>query len=57
MAAGEVVMYGAGVAWLGVCLRAGPAEAIALGLTLFLAGDVIKAAIAAMLLPGGWKRT
>ncbi len=29
--------------------------AFALGLTPFLAGDAIKAAIAAMLLPGAWK--
>jgi biotin transport system substrate-specific component len=31
------------------------AKAIALGLTPFLAGDAIKAAIAAVLLPGAWK--
>lgn len=55
MAAGEVVMYGIGVIWLGVDLHVGPGKAIALGLTPFLAGDAIKAALAAMLLPGAWK--
>lgn len=55
MALGEVVMYGVGVVWLGVYLHVGPGKAIALGLTPFLAGDAIKAAIAAVLLPGAWK--
>jgi biotin transport system substrate-specific component len=55
MVAGEIVMYGIGVVWLGVDLHVGPGKAIALGLTPFLAGDAIKAAIAAMLLPGAWK--
>jgi len=57
MVAGEIVMYGAGVAWLAVYLHVGPAEAISLGLTPFLAGDAIKAAIAALLLPAAWKLT
>ena len=55
MVAGEIIMYGFGVIWLGVDLHVGPGKAIALGLTPFLAGDAIKAAIAAMLLPGAWK--
>jgi biotin transport system substrate-specific component len=55
MVAGEIVMYGIGVIWLGVDLHVGPSRAIALGLTPFLAGDAIKAGIAAMLLPGAWK--
>ena len=55
MVAGEIVMYGAGVLWLGVYLHIGLAKAIALGLTPFLAGDAIKAAIAAVLLPGAWR--
>lgn len=54
MVAGEIVMYGIGVAWLGVDLHVGPGKAIALGLTPFLAGDAIKAGAAAMLLPGAW---
>ncbi len=55
MVAGEAVMYAAGVAWLGAYLHVGPARAIALGLTPFLAGDAIKAAVAAVALPGAWK--
>jgi biotin transport system substrate-specific component len=55
MVAGEIVMYGVGVTWLGLYLHVGPGKAIALGLTPFLAGDAIKAAIAATLLPGAWK--
>ncbi len=54
MVAGEIVMYGAGVLWLGAYLHVGLAKSIALGLTPFLAGDAIKAAIAAVLLPGAW---
>jgi biotin transport system substrate-specific component len=55
MVAGEVVMYAIGIVWLGMSLRVGPTSAIALGLTPFLAGDAIKAGIAAVLLPGAWK--
>ena len=55
MLAGEIVMYTVGVIWLAVSLHVGPAKAISLGLTPFLAGDAIKAAIAAALLPGAWK--
>ena len=55
MVAGEVVMFAVGVIWLAVDLHVSPAKAIALGLTPFLAGDAIKAAIAALLLPGAWR--
>ena len=55
MAAGEVVMYGVGVLWLAFDLHVSASEAIALGLTPFLVGDAIKAALAALLLPGAWK--
>lgn len=55
MVAGEVVMYGVGVAWLAVSLHVGAGRAIALGLTPFLVGDAIKAAIAAAALPAAWK--
>lgn len=57
MVAGEIVMYGIGITWLAVDLHVGPGKAIALGLTPFLAGDAIKAAFAAILLPGAWKLT
>lgn len=55
MIAGEVAMYAIGVAWLGLSLHVGASKAISLGLTPFLVGDAIKAAVAAMLLPGAWK--
>jgi biotin transport system substrate-specific component len=55
MFAGEVVMYAVGVTWLGFSLHVGAGKAIALGLTPFIWGDVIKAAIAALLLPSAWK--
>jgi len=55
MVAGEVVMYSAGVIWLGISLHVGPTRAVALGLTPFLAGDAVKAGIAAALLPGAWR--
>jgi biotin transport system substrate-specific component len=54
MAAGEVVMYGVGVTWLALDLHVGASQAIALGLTPFLVGDAIKAALAALLLPAAW---
>ena len=57
MVAGEVVMYAVGVIWLGISLHVGPTRAVALGLTPFLAGDAVKAVIAAALLPGAWKLT
>jgi biotin transport system substrate-specific component len=55
MVVGEVLLYGVGVTWLALSLHARPSEAISLGLTPFLAGDAIKAALAALALPGAWK--
>jgi biotin transport system substrate-specific component len=55
MVAGEVVMYAVGVTWLAFSLHVGPGKAISLGLTPFLIGDAIKAALAAGLLPATWR--
>jgi biotin transport system substrate-specific component len=55
MIAGEVVMYGVGVTWLALYLHVSASTAISLGLTPFLAGDAIKAALAALLLPAAWQ--
>ena len=55
MVAGEVAMYAVGVIWLGSDLHVGAAKAISLGLTPFLAGDAVKAGLAALLLPSAWK--
>jgi biotin transport system substrate-specific component len=54
MLAGEVLIYAAGVTWLAVDLHLSASTAISEGLTPFLAGDAIKAAIAAGLLPAAW---
>jgi len=55
MVVGEVLMYGVGVTWLAFDLHVGAGKAIALGLTPFLAGDAVKAGLAALLLPTAWK--
>lgn len=55
MVVGEVVMYGAGVTWLALYLHVGAGKAISLGLTPFLAGDAVKAGLAALLLPTAWR--
>ena len=55
MVVGEVAMYSIGVGWLAVYLHVSVSEAISLGLTPFLAGDAIKAGLAALLLPAAWK--
>lgn len=55
MVAGELVMYAIGVLWLAASLHVGIGEAITLGFTPFVAGDAIKAALAAGLLPAAWK--
>ncbi|MBO0714589.1 MAG: biotin transporter BioY [Acidimicrobiales bacterium] len=57
MLVGEVLIYAVGLTWLSLSLHAGPAKTISLGLTPFLAGDAIKAGIAAGLLPLAWRLT
>lgn len=54
MIAAEVVIYAFGLTWLAIDLHLGASATIADGLTPFLAGDAIKAAIAAGLLPAAW---
>ena len=55
MVAGEIVLFVTGVTWLAVSLHVGAAKAIALGFTPFVVGEVVKTALAALLLPGAWK--
>lgn len=55
MALGSALIYTVGVPWLAVSLNVGATEAIALGLTPFLLGDALKAALAAGVLPGVWR--
>ena len=54
MLAAEVVIYAFGLTWLAIDLHLGASATIADGLTPFLAGDAIKAALAAGLLPAAW---
>jgi biotin transport system substrate-specific component len=56
MIAAEVVIYAFGLTWLAIDLHLGASATIADGLTPFLAGDAVKAAIAAGLLPAAWWR-
>lgn len=55
MLAAEVVIYLFGVTWLAVDMHLSAGPAMHYGLTPFLVGDAIKAAIAAGLLPAAWK--
>ena len=53
-AAGTLVIYLFGVAWLAIVLG-GITKAIVAGLLPFLIGDVIKLILAALALPAAWK--
>ncbi len=55
MLIGEVIIYAFGLTWLALDLHLGVAATLKDGFTPFLAGDAIKAAIAAGLLPAAWK--
>lgn len=52
MLLGAAVLYVPGLIWLAVWI--GPEKAIQLGFLPFLAGDVVKAAIAALGFPAAW---
>jgi len=52
MALGSAVVLAGG--WLGLLRFYAPAQAFALGVAPFLAGDVVKIALAAAVLPSGW---
>jgi biotin transport system substrate-specific component len=55
MILGELAIYVIGVPWLALSIHVSLAKAISLGLTPFLAGDAIKAAIAGVALPASWR--
>jgi biotin transport system substrate-specific component len=57
MLVGEVIVFFVGVLWLALDLHVDAGKAISLGLTPFLAGEAIKTAIAAGLLPAAWRLT
>lgn len=54
MLAAEVVIFAAGMTWLALDLHLSVASTFKEGLLPFIAGDAIKAAIAAGLLPAAW---
>jgi biotin transport system substrate-specific component len=55
MIIGEIGVYAIGVPWLAVDLHVSLLKAISLGMTPFIAGDCIKAAIAGVALPSAWR--
>lgn len=52
--AGQAVVFAVGVPWLAAATGMDAPAALAAGLYPFLLGGLVKAAIAAMLLPGAW---
>jgi biotin transport system substrate-specific component len=57
MIVGEIIIYAFGLTWLALDLHLSAGATLADGFTPFVAGDAIKAAIAAGLLPAAWKLT
>lgn len=55
MVVGNLVIYAFGVTYLAIALSVGAVEAIGLGLTPFLIGDLAKIALAAAMLPLAWR--
>ena len=55
MVIGNLVIYTLGVTWLARSLGVDLGTAMGLGVLPFLAGDALKIAIAALLLPGAWR--
>lgn len=53
--AGSVVVYLFGVTWLAAYLDVGATEAMGLGMTPFVVGDLIKVALAGVMLPAAWR--
>jgi biotin transport system substrate-specific component len=55
MALGSALVYLCGATWLAHDLNLSTSKAISLGVTPFLIGDAIKAAVAAVVLPATWR--
>lgn len=55
MVLGSVIIYAVGVPYLALAADLSPSAAVAAGLTPFLLGDALKAALAMGLLPAAWK--
>ena len=54
MVLGNIIIYAFGLFWL-CCLMRGNKTVLTLGLYPFIVGDLLKIALAAILLPSGWK--
>jgi biotin transport system substrate-specific component len=54
LVAGSAVIYAFGVTWLALAIHVGPWTALQEGMFPFLAGDALKAALAAGVLPLAW---
>jgi biotin transport system substrate-specific component len=54
MAVGNVIIYVVGLPWLTVALDLTPSEAVALGLTPYVIGDLVKLVLASALFPLAW---
>lgn len=54
LVAGSGIIYAFGVTWLALAIHAGPWTALEEGMFPFLAGDALKAALAAGVLPLAW---
>lgn len=55
MVLGEIVIYAIAVPWLAVALHVSLVKAVTLGMTPFIIGDVVKAAVAGVALPSAWR--
>ncbi|HEY5505754.1 MAG TPA: biotin transporter BioY, partial [Sedimentisphaerales bacterium] len=53
MLAGEIALYTFGVCWLAIMTNI--RTALVIGLYPFIVGDILKIALAATVLPAGWK--
>ncbi|MEO8438250.1 MAG: biotin transporter BioY [Chloroflexota bacterium] len=51
---GSLLIYAIGVPWLGAVLHLSPQEAVAAGLTPFIAWDALKLAVAGGIFPAAW---
>jgi Uncharacterized conserved protein len=55
MALCSILILGLGSTWLAIVLQTSMADALAKGAFPFIPGDLVKMAIAALLLPGAWR--
>ena len=55
MLAGLALIFAGGVSWLAISVTHSLPAAVATGFAPFVAFDILKAAAAALILPGAWK--